>query len=113
MSAEEDSTEKPSFSDVVDMIEKLKNQLEEFERLKERVEANIESAGQLIPSLEEGKNRLEEDVTGKKRKIEEIGKMIVKLEDKKADLEEDTKRSQEQISQIKDQIEFISQAKKK
>ena len=112
MGAGEGSEERASISDILEMIEKLKGQLDEFEKLKERIEASVESAGKLMPSLEEEKRRLEEDMRGKRQKIEEMDKMIVKLEDKKTELDKDIKRSKEQVSQIDDQLEFISRAKK-
>ena len=112
MGAEEDSEEKTGIPDILEMIEKLKGQLDEFERLKERIEASIESAGKLVPNLEEEKKRLEEDIRGKRGKTEEIAKMILKLESKKTELEEDIKGSEETLSQIRNQIDFISQAKK-
>ena len=107
------SGRKERISDAVsDMVERLKDQLDEFDELREGIEAEIKEAGRLIPSLNEEKEHLKGDITANRERIEEIDKMIPKLEEQKAELENDVQEKQEQISQIDRRIEFLSRTKK-
>lgn len=104
----EDSEERVGISDALTMLDRLKSQLDEFEKLRETIDASMRSAGRLVPDLKKEKERLEEGMSGKRGKIREIEETILKLEKKKEELEEDLERTQEQISQIDDQMKFIS-----
>ena len=96
---------------VPEVVKRLKDQLDEFEKLREGIRASIESATRLVPNLEREKKMLEEDVHEKGEKIAQVKTLILRLEKEKEKLQEDVDQKQEQISKIDDQIKMISLAK--
>jgi len=80
--------------DVLEILERLKDELKEFSRL--------------LPTLDEKRELLEKHVNKEREKIAEIESLIPKLQEKKRSLEEGIKLKQEEISKI-DEIKLILQ----
>jgi len=108
---EDKSSEQNSIPGVPEVVKKLKDQLGEFEKLREGLRASVESATRLVPDLEREKKMLEEDVHEKGEKIAQVKNLILRLEREKEKLQEDMEQKQDQISKITDQIKMISLAK--
>lgn len=111
MEEDKGSGQSSSIPGVPEVVKRLKDQLDEFEKLREGIRASIESAAKLVPSLEREKKVLEEDVHVKGEKIAQVKNLILRLEKEKEKLQEDMQQKQEQISKINDQIKMISLAK--
>lgn len=94
---------------VSDALEKLKSQLEEFEKIREAVEASVESAGRLLPDLKKQKERLQADMDEGREKIRQIDDTMMKLENGKKELEDDLQRMEKQVLDLDEKIEFISE----
>ena len=70
MGKDKDSDAENGRSDVFQIVDKLKDQLDQFERMRVGIKESIESAAKMIPSLEEEKEKLRETVREKREKIE-------------------------------------------
>ncbi len=108
---DKDSDSENNMSDILQIVDKLKGQLDQFEKMRVGIKESIESAAKMIPSLEEEKEQLREDVREKREKIEQIDNLIPKLEKEKEKLQEDMEQKREQIAQIDDQLRLIQRAK--
>ena len=98
-------------SDILQIVDKLKDQLDQFEKMRVGIKDSIESAAKMIPNLEEEKEQLREDLREKQGKIGQIENLIPKLEKEKQKLQEDMEQKQEQISQIDEQLRLIQRAR--
>ena len=72
---------------------------------------SFRAAAKMIPSLEEEKGQLQEDLREKQEKIGQIENLIPKLEKEKEKLREDMKQKQNQISRIDEQLRLIKRAR--
>ena len=108
---DKDSDRENSTSDILQVVDKLKDQLDQFEKMRVGIKDSIESAAKMIPSLEEEKEQLREDVREKREKIEQIDSLMPKLEKEKEKLHEDMEQKRGQIAQIDDQLKLIQRAK--
>ena len=87
--------------DISELFEKLKDQLDEFAKLKEEMEANVKSAVSTVPTLEEEKTQLQEEMRADREKIKRMQRSISRLES-------DLQRKEEKILEIDDQLEFLT-----
>ncbi len=87
--------------DISELFEKLKDQLDEFAKLKEEMEANVKSAARKVPALEEEKTQLQEEMRADREKIKRMQRSISRLES-------DLQRKEEKILEIDDQLEFLT-----
>jgi len=92
--------EKPELLEDLGLLEQLKAEIEEFEKIREAIKAQIESAVQLLPKLAERKGTLEKEVLENEEKIGEIDELVPKLENKKKDLLEEVQRKQEERERL-------------
>ena len=92
---------------VSDSIEKLKGQLDQFERLRESIDATRKSASRLMPAMKEEKENLQEKMREKRERIEQIDETILKLEREKAGLHDELQSAEERISNMNNQIKLI------
>ena len=90
------------------LFKKLKDQLDELDKFREAVEANTKSAVSLVPSLEENKKRLQDEMKAHREKIEDIKKSISRLENRMTGLGEDIRRKEHQVEEIEDRLAFLS-----
>jgi len=100
--------EKQQVLDVLAIIEKLGDQLDQFGKLKETIDSTKESVGRLIPIMKEEKKLLKEKTIKKREKIEGLSAAILKLEKEKAKLDKDLHSEEQQISRIDDQMKLMS-----
>ena len=108
MSVTESLEEKQQVLDVLAIIEKLGDQLGQFEKLKETIDSTKESVSRLIPSMKAEKKLLKEKTRKKREKIEQIGAAILKLEKERAELDKDLQSEEQQISRIDDRMKLMS-----
>ncbi|MDH5794765.1 MAG: hypothetical protein OEZ24_01520 [Candidatus Bathyarchaeota archaeon] len=94
--------------DILRAVEELRCQLRDFERLREETRAAIESAVKLIPSLEDRKSLLQEDLERTKGKLAQTDSLIRDLGNAKAKIQEDVQLRQDQISHIDNQIRALT-----
>jgi len=110
--SEESSMQENRALSAFEVLEQLKGQLDEFEKMRKGMQAKIASAAKLGPSLEKEKGRLKDDIQQKQEKIAQINKLIPQLEKEKKKLQEDVEQKQEQISKIDEQVKLILWARK-
>ena len=108
MSVVESPKEEEQILDVLGIIEKLGEQLDQFEKLKETIDSTKESASRLIPSMKEEKKLLKKKTRQKREKIEQIDQAILKLEKEKAGLSKGLQSEEHEISRIDAQMQLIS-----
>ena len=104
--------EENDMSDMLQTFDKLKDQLDQFEKMRVGIKESIESAERMIPSLEQEKEQLREDVHEKQEKIRSIETLMPKLEKERAKLKEDKGQKQDRISQIDEQLKLYQRARK-
>jgi hypothetical protein len=73
--------------DVIKALEQLKDELSEYERIREGIKTRIDTTSALIPKLNEKKELLEKDITQKQQKIDEATELLPKLEEEKESLQ--------------------------
>jgi chromosome segregation ATPase len=91
--------------DILNMLDQLKDELKEFEKIKEGMREKVESTYELVPKLTEQQAALEKEIQEKEKQISEIGDLIPKLEDKKQNLESEISEILEEMEQQKKDIE--------
>jgi hypothetical protein len=82
--------------DIIKALEQLRNELSEYERIREGIKTRIESTSGLIPKLNEKKELLEKDISQKQQRIAEVTELLPKLEEEKESLQ---KGMQEKLEQ--------------
>jgi hypothetical protein len=90
--------------DVIKTLEQLRKELREYERIRERIKAMIESTSGLIPELNERKELLEKDIDREQQRIAEVTELLPKLEDEKASLQRGMQEKIEQKMLIEKEI---------
>lgn len=96
--------EKQQVPDVLTVTEKLLNQLNQFEKLKETIDSTKGSVNRLLPTLKEDRKQLKEKTIKIREKIEKLSADILKLEKERAKLDKDLHGEEQQISRIDDQM---------
>ena len=112
MGKDKNSDGESNMSDILQVVDQLKDQLDQFEKMRVGIKESIESTAKMIPSLEQEKERLREDVHEKQEKIRSIETLMPKLEKEMAKLKEDKGKKQSQISQIDEQLALYQRARK-
>lgn len=105
---ERGSDEKDRTAEVFWLVEKIKEQLGEFEELRESIRRDIGSMVRLIPGLEEQRKNLRITLEEESQKIVQIEDLIPRLESQKKKLQDEMRQKQDEISRIDDQLEFLS-----
>lgn len=114
-------------TDTFEIFKQLRGKLDKFERIREELRTEIESASKLLPKLSEEKERLVKYVHQKREKIAEIINLVPELEKKKKNIQEDIERKhevmerlekvihrkQERVAQITNLIPELDEKKKK
>ena len=83
-------------TDMLHAFGQLKNKLDEFEKAREELKAQIEATEKLLPRLNREKERLEKSVNEKREKGDEIANLIPSLEKKRENMQNDIVRKQEE-----------------
>lgn len=99
---------KSSISHIFRTVEELRVQLQDFERMREETRTTIESVVKLIPSLEDERSRLQEDLELIKEKIARADCSIRDLENEERKIQEDIRLDQDRISHIDGQMRALS-----
>jgi chromosome segregation ATPase len=107
LGTEEDSR-RNRISGILKIVEELRRQLEDFERVKQETRATIESAINLIPRLEDEKARRQEDLGRTKEKIEQVNSSILNLKNLEQKIQIGVRQDHDQISRIDDQMKALS-----
>ena len=90
--------------DVLKTLEQLRKELGEYERIRERISAMVDSASGLLPRLNERKELLERDINQEQQKTSEITELLPKLEEEKKNLQRSIQEKLEQKSFIEKEI---------
>ena len=90
-------------TDTLTILEKLKADLNDFEKIREVLKAKVESTSRLVPKLNEKKELLGKAVHEQQEKVAEIDELVPKLERKRVDL-------QEEMQQKRAEIELLEKA---
>jgi chromosome segregation ATPase len=96
-------------TDVLGILDQLKNELKDFEKIREGIRTKVESTSKLVPKLNERKELLEKEINEHGEKISEIVDLIPKLEGKKANLLEDMQRKKEEIELLEKEIQVYKE----
>jgi len=70
-------------------LDQLRNELREYERIREEIKTKIASTSELIPKLDERKEFLEKDINQMQQRITEVTELFPKLEDENESLQKD------------------------
>lgn len=91
--------------DVLKILENLKDELKEFENIREGIKKRIESTTELVPNLKEKREQLEQQNQQKNDQLQEIKDLIPKLRSKKDNLEAQVLKKQEEIQLLQKEIQ--------
>jgi len=91
-------------TDILGVLEQLRTELKEFERIREGIRTKVESTSKLVPQLNERKELLEKELQEHEQKIAEIADLIPKLEDRKENLRGDVQRKRHEIEILEKEI---------
>ena len=100
----EKKEEEPEEEDILDILKHLRDELKEFERIREAIRTKVESTSKLIPKLTERKELLEKDVKEHMERLAEISNIIPKLEQKRQSLVEEIERKKREIELLEKEI---------
>jgi chromosome segregation ATPase len=91
-------------TDMLHAFGQLRNKLDEFEKAREELKAQIEATEKLLPGLNREKERLEKSISHKREKADEIGNLIPSLEKKRENMQKDIVRKQEERDLLEKEI---------
>lgn len=101
----EQGAERLEEMDMSGILKELSGKLEEFERIRDELRKQIESTSELLPMLNQEKERLGKYIGQKQQKIAEITNLIPELEEKKKSIQEDIRRRQEEKERLENYIQ--------
>jgi len=91
-------------TDIIEALEQLRNELSEYERIREGIKTRIESTSGLIPKLNERKELLEKGIIQKQQTIAEVTELLPKLEEEKERLQKGMQEKLEQKMLLEKEI---------
>jgi chromosome segregation ATPase len=91
--------------DIFNILNNLRDELAEFEKIKKGITAKIETTSSLIPQLTEKMELLTKQINEKEKQIAEIEELVPKLDTKKQDLESYILSKKEEIELLEREIQ--------
>jgi len=91
--------------DIFNILNNLRDELAEFEKIKKGITAKIETTSSLIPQLNEKMELLTKQINEKEKQIAEIEELIPKLNVKKQDLDSYILSKKEEIELLEKEIQ--------
>jgi len=97
-------TPKYDNENVLETLKELKKELSEYEKIRERIKAMVDSASGLLPKLNEKKELLERDINQGQQRISEVNELLPRLEEEKGNLQRIMQEKLEQKTLIEKEI---------
>jgi chromosome segregation ATPase len=101
--------------DLNNTLEQLRNELREYEGIREEIKTKIASTSELIPKLDERKEFLKKDIDQMQQRIAEVTELFPKLKDENESLQKDIQEKfrikmllEKEITERKGKIEEIA-----
>jgi chromosome segregation ATPase len=94
-----------SQQELFESLDQLKNELKEFEKVREGMKTRIDSIAKLLPKLNERKELLERDIDENQKKIQQLSDKVSPLNEKVESLQRSIPQKQEQKASLEKQIQ--------
>ncbi|MDQ1281628.1 MAG: hypothetical protein QG670_2893 [Thermoproteota archaeon] len=94
-----------SQQELFESLDQLKNELKEFEKVREGMKTRIDSIAKLLPKLNERKELLERDIDENQKKIQQLSDQVSPLNEKVQSLQRSIPQKQEQKASLEKQIQ--------
>ena len=99
-----ESVEETSQQDLFDIVEQLDSEFKEFEKVREGIRTRISSIANLVPTLNERKERLQKEIDENLKGVQQLNRQVPKLNQQKEDLLQSIPHKQEKKAHLENQI---------